>query len=103
TFKCGTDNFFCGNEVDGTLCNDGAKEILEISSSECDALIAAVNTDGVDPYKTKCPNGRAISHYVIYDCRGTSGTKYELDKDGKEIAVTCSRRKLRGSGLFSFS
>jgi hypothetical protein len=91
TFKCGTDNFLCGNEVDGSLCNDGAKSTQKATQEQCDGLIAAMLNPAIDTFSVKCPNGNAISHYVVYDCHGTSGTKYELD-GGEEIAVSCSRR-----------
>jgi len=91
TFKCGTTNFLCGNEVDGTLCNDGAKDVVKASDDECAGMIAGMMDPDQDTYSVKCPNNRAISHYVIYDCHGTSGTKYEPGNES-----TCSgRRNLR--------
>lgn len=97
TFKCGTTNFLCGDEVDGSLCNDGAKTTLTASKEECDGLIAAMLNPHINTYDTTCPNGKAISHYVIYDCQGVSGVKYELD-GGEEIQLTCSgRRNLRSN------
>jgi len=82
---------FCGNEVDGTLCNDGAKDVVKASDDECAGMIAGMMDPDQDTYSVKCPNNRAISHYVIYDCHGTSGTKYEPGNES-----TCSgRRNLR--------
>ena len=91
TFKCATVNFFCGNEVTGDLCTDGAQSEEKASDEDCKKLIAAVNDPTVDPFSFKCPNNRAISHYVRYDCRGAEPVKCEDNG-----CSTCKRRLLRG-------
>jgi len=92
TFKCGTVNYLCGNEVDGSLCNDGAKSVVKATQQECDGLIAKTLDPSVNPFAVKCPNGNSISHYVVYDCHGKAGTKYE-----PQGPQTCTgKRLLRG-------
>jgi hypothetical protein len=90
TFKCAKTNFLCGNEVDGTLCNDGVDETVKATEAECEAMITGMLDPNTDTYSVKCPNGNAISHYVVYDCHGTDGIKYEKEMpDGER----CSRRR----------
>lgn len=92
TFKCGTSLYLCGNDVTGGGCNEGNAKIEPISEEECAGLIAAVNDPNVNTFGTKCPNQRAISHYVIFDCYGDAGIKYEVEGES-----ACSRRRLRAN------
>lgn len=77
--KCGTTNFLCGNEITGDICNDGATDYESIDDATCAPLKAALDDPTVNPYGVKCPNGKGISHYVRYDCRGAAPVKCELD------------------------
>ncbi len=74
TFKCGSVNYLCGNEVTGRDCDPNVAT-AKPSKAECDGMIAAVNNRNVNPHQHQCPNGSTIDTFAQYDCRGKNGKK----------------------------
>lgn len=60
--------------------NDGVAATFKATMVECDKLIdGVVNVPAKNPYGLKCPNGKAISHYVKYKCHGVEAVKCEAE------------------------
>jgi hypothetical protein len=117
TFKCGTHNYFCGDDVIDERCQDGATTSGPATAAQCAFLINKVNDPAVNIFGVKCPNGRAVSHYVRYDCKGMHGLKYEFGSCSVagyteetcpaqyvvQKELRCDRRRnLRKESMFSF-
>ena len=86
SFKCGTDTFMCNGLKQEQVCsNSGTDNSGDyISAADCTSMIAATKTS--HPYGSKCPNGQGISHYVIYNCKDTYGSKFEQGSTGEKCS-----------------
>jgi len=73
SFKCGTASYLCGKSGSTGLCNDGNAETQTATNSECNGLIASLmlfKQGELNIYNVDCPNGSAVSNYVMYHCFG---------------------------------
>jgi len=100
SFKCGTVNYLCGDNIKGTECTEKAQTTMTATKAQCDGLIAnlMLHKQGkVDIYTVTCPNGNSVSHYVSYDCDGLAGVKCEGGSLAAEQCSPCYRRFLRNA------
>jgi hypothetical protein len=80
-----TQNNVCSNA--GTD-NNGA--YISKPLSECKGMIDAIKGSS-NPFGAKCPNGKGISHYVVYaGCNLSNGIKFEPSGQSK---CTCPSGK----------
>jgi hypothetical protein len=86
----------CGDGLtEKNVCsNSGTKNsgsYISKSLSECKTMIDAIK-NSKNPFGTKCPNNKGISHFVVYKgCNLSSGLKY--DEGMKQSQCTCPSGK----------